>query len=73
VSDDRIGPDEPLDEANRQKGDTQGSVVEEGEVSESDHRVSKNEPDDEHNNENLIEEGLQGYMHDSLTKPRKTT
>jgi hypothetical protein len=35
VSDDRIGPDEPLDEANRQKGDTQGSVVEEGEVPES--------------------------------------
>ena len=73
VSDDRIGPDEPLDEATRQKSDTQGSVVEKGEVPESDHRVSKIEPDDEHNNENLIEEGLQGYMHDSLTKPRKTT
>ncbi len=73
VSDDRIGSDEPLDEANRQKGDTQGIVVQEGEVPESDHRVSKIEPDDEHNNENLIEEGLQGYMHDSLTKPRKTT
>ena len=72
VSDDRLGPDEPLDEANGQRADTKGITVGEEEVPTSDHRISKMEPDDEHNNENLIEEGLQGYMHDSLTKPRKT-
>jgi len=48
-------------------------IAEEAEVPTSDHRVSKIEPDDEHNNENLIEESLQGYMHGSLTKPRKIT
>jgi len=73
LSDDRIGPDEPLDEANVQEGETPGIAVGEEEVPTSDHRVSKIEPDDEHNNENLIEEGLQGHMHGSLTKPRKTT
>jgi hypothetical protein len=72
-SNDRLGPDEPLDEANGQKVDIHGTPVGEEEVPTSDQRVSKMEPDDEHNNENLIEEGLQGYMHDSLTKPRKTT
>jgi hypothetical protein len=71
ASNDRLGPDEPLDEANGQE--IPGTAVGEKEVLTSDHRVSKIEPDDEHNNENLIEEGLQGYMHDSLTKPRKTT
>jgi hypothetical protein len=30
------------------------------------------EADDEDNAEKLIEEGLQGYMHGSLKKPRKT-
>jgi hypothetical protein len=73
VTDDRLGPDEPLDEANGQRADAKGITVGEEEVPTSDHRVSKMEPDDEHNSENLIEEGLQGYMHDSLTKPRKTT
>jgi hypothetical protein len=73
VSNDRLGPDEPLDEANVQAGGTPVLGVGEEEVPTSDHRVSKIEPDDEHNNENLIEEGLQGHMHGSLTKPRKTT
>jgi len=73
VSDNRLGPDEPLDEANVQKAGTNGITVGEEEIPTSDHRASKMEPDDEHNNENLMEEGLQGYMHDSLTKPRKTT
>ena len=73
VSNDRLGPDEPLDEANVKGGETPGIVVREEDVPTSDHRVSKIEPDDEHNNENLIEEGLQGYMHESLTKPRKVT
>ena len=72
VSNDRFGSDEPLDEANAQEGETSGSAAMEEEVRTSDHRASKMEPDDEHNNENLIEEGLQDYMHDSLTKPRKT-
>jgi len=73
VSDDRLGPDEPLDEANVQADGPPVLGVGEEEVPASDHRVSKIEPDDEHNNENLIEEGLQGHMHGSLTKPRKTT
>ena len=73
VSDDRLGPNEPLDEANGQRADAKGITVGEEEVPTSDHCVSKMEPDDEHNSENLIEEGLQGYMHDPLTKPRKTT
>jgi len=64
-SDDRLGSDEPLDEANT-------SAAKVNEVQASDHRVRKIEPDDEHNNENLIEEGLQGRMCSSLTKPRKT-
>ena len=71
VSDDRIGSDEPLDEANSQGGEASGTAVGEEEVLSPDHRVSKIEPDDEHNNENLIEEGVQGYMRGSLTKPRK--
>ena len=71
VTDDRLGPDERLDEANEQEGARPSIAVGEEIVPNSDHRVSKIEPDDEHNNENLIEEGLQGYMHDSLTKPRK--
>jgi len=72
VSDDRLGSDEPLDEANAPEGEAPGTAVGEEEVLSSDHRISKIEPDDEHNNENLIEEGLQGHMHESLTKPRKT-
>ena len=71
VSDDRLGSDEPLDEANSQGGEASVTAVGEDEVLSPDHRVSKIEPDDEHNNENLIEQGLQGHMHDSLTKPRK--
>ena len=70
---DQLGPDEPLDEAKGQEGEIPGLAVGEEEVPTSDHRFRKIEPDDEHNNENLIEEGLQGYMHDSLTKPRKNT
>jgi hypothetical protein len=73
VPDDKLGPDEPLDEANAHLAEVAGTAGTEEEVPTSDHRVSKIEPDDEHNNENLIEEGLQGYMHDSLTKPRKIT
>jgi hypothetical protein len=73
VSNDELGPDEPLDEANGQKGENPGIAAGEGEIPTSDHRLNKIEPDDEHNNENLIEEGMQGYMHGSLTKPRKTT
>lgn len=73
ISDDRLGPDESLDEAKGQENTPHGNVVEEEEVPTSDHRITKIEPDDEHNNENLTEEGLQGYMRDSLTKPRKTT
>ena len=65
-SDDRLGSDEPLDEATSFAAGVK-------EVQASDHRVCKIEPDDEHNNENLIEEGVQGYMRGSLTKPRKTT
>ena len=73
LTDDRLGPDEPLDEASAHVSETPGNGAGEGEDPASDHRVSKIEPDDEHNNENLTEEGLQGYMHDSLTKPRKAT
>ncbi len=64
--DDRLGSDEPLDEVN-------GSAKGVKEVQASDHRVRKIEPEDEHNNEILIGEGLQGYMRGSLTKARKTT
>ena len=74
VPNDQLGPDEPLDEANANAAsEAPGIAAREAEVPTSDHRISKIEPDDEHNNENLVEEGLQGYMHDSLTKPRKTT
>ena len=73
VSNDRLGPDELLDIASGPEGGTSGIAIGAEEILTSDHRVSKIEPDDEHNNENLIEEGLQGYMHDSLTKPRKIT
>ena len=73
VSDDRLGPDEPLDEANAHVSEAASTTIGGLELPASDHRVSKIEPDDEHNNENLIEEGLQGYMHDSLTRPRKTS
>jgi hypothetical protein len=72
VRDDRLGPDEPLDEANTSKGEPLGVTAEEEAALTSDHRVSKIEPDDEHNNEDLVEEGMQGHMHGSLTKPRKT-
>jgi len=44
----------------------------EDEAASSGHRVEPIEADDEHNAEKLIEEGLQGYMHGSLKKPRKT-
>jgi hypothetical protein len=54
--DDRLVPDQPLDETKADAGD---------------HRIPKIEPNDEHNAEELIEEGMQGYMHGSLTKPRK--
>jgi hypothetical protein len=54
--DDRLGSDEPLDGSKASGGD---------------HRIQKIEPNDEHNTEELIEEGMQGYMHGSLTKPRK--
>jgi len=73
VSSGRLGSDEPLDVARGPDVETSGIAFGDEEVPTSDHRVSKIEPDDEHNNENLIEEGLQGYMHDSLTKPRKIT
>jgi hypothetical protein len=72
VADDRLGPDEPTDEADALKGEAPGVAVRETEVESSGHRVTNIEPDDEHNNEDLIEEGMQGYMHGSLTKPRKT-
>jgi hypothetical protein len=72
VRDDRLGPDEPLDEANTSKGEPLRVSAEEEAALTSDHRVSKIEPDDEHNNEDLVEEGMQGHMHGSLTKPRKT-
>ena len=71
ASDDRLGPDEALDEANVHEGEAPGTAAGAEEVLTSDHRVRKIEPGDEHNTENLMEEGLQGYMHDSLTKPRK--
>jgi hypothetical protein len=70
--DDRLGPDEPLDQANALAGEAPGVAAREEEAQTSGHRVSNIEPDDEHNNENLTEEGMQGYMHGSLTKPRKT-
>ena len=72
VSDDRLGSDEPLDEGNVHEGEAPGTAAGAEEVLTSDHRVCKIEPGDEHNTENLIEEGLQGYMRGSLTKPRKT-
>jgi hypothetical protein len=70
--DDRLGPDEALDQANALAGEAVGVAAREEEVKTSGHRVSNIEPDDEHNNEDLTEEGMQGYMHGSLTKPRKT-
>ena len=73
VSDDRIGSDEPLDEANEHEGEAPGPTTETEGILTSDHRIRNIEPGDEHKNENLIEEGLQGYLRGSLTKPRKTT
>jgi len=73
VSDDRIGSNEPLDEANAHAGETPDFAAGVDEVQTSDHRVRKIEAEDEHTNEILIEEGLQGHMSGSLTKPRKTT
>jgi hypothetical protein len=72
VSDDQLGPDETLDEANAHVSEAPGTAAGEVEALTSDHRILKMEPNDEHNGEDLIEEGLQGYMHGSLTKPRKT-
>jgi hypothetical protein len=68
----RLGPDEPLDQANALAGEAPGVAAREEEAQTSGHRISNIEPDDEHNNEDLTEEGMQGYMHSSLTKPRKT-
>jgi hypothetical protein len=72
VPDDRIGPDEPVDQANAFAGKAPGVAAREEAAETSGHRVRNIEPDDEHNNEDLIEEGMQGFMHGSLTKPRKT-
>ena len=47
-------------------------VAREDEATSSGGRVEPIQPDEEGNAESLIEEGLQGYMHGSLTKPRKT-
>jgi hypothetical protein len=72
VPDDRLGPGEPLDQANALAGEAPGVAARDEEAESSGHRVKNIEPDDEHNNDDLIEEGMQGYMHGSLTKPRKT-
>ncbi len=45
----------------------------EEEAASSGRRIAPIEPDDEDNAQKLVEEGLQGYMHGSLKKPRKTT
>jgi hypothetical protein len=71
ASDDRLGSDEPVDEAASREGKVAGTTPASDGVETADHRVRKIEPDDEHNNENLIEEGMQGYMRGSLTKARK--
>ena len=47
-------------------------VARDDEATSSGGRVEPIQPDEEGNAESLIEEGLQGYMHGSLTKPRKT-
>jgi hypothetical protein len=73
VADDRLGANEPTDEANAHEGDATDSAAEVDEDQTSDHRVRKIEAEDEHTNEVLIEEGMQGQMSGSLTKPRKTT
>jgi len=72
VSDDRLGSNEPLDEANAKKGESPDFAAGVDEIQSSDHRIRKIEVEDEHTNEVLIEEGLQGRMKGSLTKPRKT-
>ena len=72
VSDDRLGADEPVDEATTSDGkDSPGDAAPESLL--EDHRVAVIEPNDEHNGEILINEGMQGYMKRSLTKPRKGT
>jgi len=72
VSDDRLGSNEPLDEADAHAGETPDFATGVDEVQTSDHRIRKIEAEDEHTNEVLTEEGLQGHMKGSLTKPRKT-
>lgn len=73
VSDDRLGSNEPPDEANAHADEAPDFAAGVDEVQTSDNRVRKIEADDEHTGEVLVEEGLQGQMTGSLTKPRKTT
>jgi hypothetical protein len=70
-----IGPDDPLNE--EVSPDEVEILAEEQpvvsgreeEATTSGHQIPKIEPNDENNAQELIEEGLHGYMHTSLTKP----
>jgi hypothetical protein len=68
---DAFVPDIPADEPDL-AAEQFAVVAREDEAASSGGRVEPIETDDEHIAENLIEEGLQGYMHGSLRKPRKT-
>jgi hypothetical protein len=69
--DDPLVSDNPVDETNLAV-DQFAVAAREDEATSSGGRVEPIQPDEEGNAESLIEEGLQGYMHGSLTKPRKT-
>ena len=60
--DDDSVPESPADESTLAE-DQFAVVGREEEAASSGHRVEPIEPDDEHNAEKLIEEGLHGYLH----------
>jgi hypothetical protein len=67
---DTLVPDEPIDEPEL-AGDQFAVAGREEEAASSGHRVEPVEPDDEHNAEKLIEEGLHGYLRASPNHPHK--
>jgi hypothetical protein len=65
-----VVPDNPADEPDL-AGDQFAVVGREEEAASSGHRVEPIEPDDEHNAEKLIEEGLHGFLRASPNHPHK--
>jgi hypothetical protein len=62
--------DNPADEPDL-AGDQYAVVAREDEAASSGHRIEPIEPDDEHNAEKLVEEGLHGYLRASPNHPHK--